>query len=115
MTLLYLLFLSSLAKLYPPNISSSVSVIEAEPVVSITNLYFPDVYGKNPLQPLSNILVFSIIFFDVSNTALQSNKFISLPPEKGVTCVIQTCEASLKLCKSMSLVAIPFPYLSFLK
>jgi len=84
-------------------------------VVSIINLYFPLVYGKKPLQPFNNSLTFSITFFDVSKTALQSNKFISLPPENGVTCVSQTTEASLKLCKSISAVGIPFPYLSFLK
>jgi hypothetical protein len=39
-------------------------------------------------------LTLSNTFFDVSITALQSNIFISLPPENGVTCVTQTCEAS---------------------
>ena len=115
MTRLYLSLLDGLDNVYPPIISSSVSVIEADPVVSITNLYLPDEYGKNPLQPLISSLKFSITFLDVSKTAFVSNKFISDPPEKGVTCVIQTCEASLKLCKSKSDVAIPFPYLSSLK
>jgi len=84
-TRLYLSFLLGLDKLYPPIISSSVNVIEADPVVSITNLYFPDEYGNKPLQPLIRCLIFSITFFDVSNTALVSNKLISAPPEKGVT------------------------------
>ena len=41
--------------------------------------------------------------------------FISLAPLYGVTCVIQTCEASRKLCRSIFAVGIPLPYLSFLK
>ena len=40
-TLLYLLFLCSLSNFIPPNISSSVKVILADPVVSIINLYLP--------------------------------------------------------------------------
>ena len=36
----------------------------------------------------------NITFLEVSMTAFVSNMFISLPPENGVTCVTQTCEAS---------------------
>ena len=42
-TLLYLSFFVGIDKLYPPIISSSVSVIDAVPVVSIINLYLPPV------------------------------------------------------------------------
>jgi hypothetical protein len=43
---LYLSFLLGEDKLYPFKISSSVNVIDAVPVVSITKLYLPDEYGR---------------------------------------------------------------------
>ena len=45
-TLLYLEFFVGDAKVNPFNISSSVSDTEADPVVSITNLYLPWTYGR---------------------------------------------------------------------
>ena len=75
-------------------ILSSVKVIEADPVVSIINLYLPCVYGRKPLQPFISSLKLSITFLPVSTTKFVSNIFMSLPPENGVTCVAHTTEAS---------------------
>ena len=61
---------------------------------------FGNIYTKNEnikfkdIKTLKDAEKFDITFFDVSKTAFVSKRFISLPPEKGVTWVTQTCEAS---------------------
>ena len=60
--------------------SSSVKVIEAEPVVSAINLYLPDEKGKYDLAPFVNSLTLSITFLEVSITALQSKTSIVVEP-----------------------------------
>jgi len=75
-TLLYLEFLLALETLIPPMILSSVNVIAALPDVSVTTLYLPAVKFKNDLAPPKNVLTLSIIFLELSITALQSIKSI---------------------------------------